>query len=113
MTPAEAVELIKQGHGLPVLAHPFTINRPETMIAGLKAAGLIGIEAYYKDYSPDEIDTLVGLAAEHHLIVTGGTDYHGIDDRNEVMLGGTDVPLESAEKLIALADKRMLKLAWL
>jgi predicted metal-dependent phosphoesterase TrpH len=111
MTPVEAVQLIKLGKGLPVLAHPFTIKGPETMIPGLKEAGLIGIEAYYKDYTPDQIDTLVRLAEKHDLVVTGGTDYHGIDNRNEVMLGGVDVPMESVEKLIALADKEMLKLA--
>ena len=111
MTPVEAVQLIKLGKGLPVLAHPFTVNGPETMIPGLKKAGLIGIEAYYKDYTPDQIDALVRLAEKHDLIVTGGTDYHGIDDRDEVMLGGVDVPMESVEKLIALADKEMLKLA--
>jgi len=111
MTPVEAVELIKLGKGLPVLAHPFTVKGPETMIPGLKKAGLIGIEAYYKDYTPDEIDTLVRLAEKHDLVVTGGTDYHGIDDRNEVMLGGVDVPMESVDKLIAIADKEMLKLA--
>ena len=113
MTPAEAVELIKQAKGLPVLAHPFTMNNPEAMITGLKEAGLIGIEAYYKDYSPDETDRLIHLAEKHDLIVTGGTDYHGIGDSNEIMLGGVDVPLASAEKLTALADRRMLKLAGL
>jgi predicted metal-dependent phosphoesterase TrpH len=112
MTPVEAVRLIKQGKGLPVLAHPFTIKGPETMIPGLKEAGLIGIEAYYKDYSPDETDAIIRLAEKYDLIVTGGTDYHGIDNRNEVMLGGVEVPLESVENLIALADKEMLKLAW-
>lgn len=111
MTPVEAVELIKVGKGLPVLAHPFTINGPELMLPALKEAGLAGLEAYYKDYTPDEKDTLVRLAEEYDLVVTGGTDYHGIDDRNEVMLGGVDVPMQSVEKLIDLADKGMLKLA--
>ncbi len=49
LTPAEAVQLVLQANGLPVLAHPFTINDPETMIIELKAAGLVGIEAYYND----------------------------------------------------------------
>ncbi len=111
MTPVEAVELIKVGKGLPVLAHPFTVNGPELMLPALKEAGLVGLEAYYKDYTPDEKDTLVRLAEEYDLVVTGGTDYHGIDDRNEVMLGGVDVPMQSVEKLVALADKGMLKLA--
>ena len=111
MTPAEAVKLIIQGRGLPVLAHPFTVINPETLIGELKEAGLIGIEAYYKDYSPDETKTLSDWADKYNLIVTGGTDYHGIDDSTEVILGGVDVPLASAEKLTALADREMLKLA--
>ena len=111
MTPAEAVALIVQSDGLPVLAHPFSVNDPEAMLIELKAAGLVGIEAYYKDYTADEIEGLVGLADKYGLITTGGTDYHGIENLGEVMLGGTDVPLESAERLIALADKRVLKLA--
>ena len=111
MTPAEAVELILRSKGLPVLAHPFTVTDPEALIIKLKAAGLIGIEAYYKDYTDDEIKSLVSLADKYGLIATGGTDYHGIDNIGEIMLGGVDVPLESAEKLTALADKRVLKLA--
>ena len=47
ITPVGAVELILRANGLPVLAHPFTINDPEMMIIELKAAGLVGIEAYY------------------------------------------------------------------
>jgi predicted metal-dependent phosphoesterase TrpH len=111
MTPAEAVKLILQGRGLPVLAHPFTVNNPETLIGELKEAGLIGIETYYKDYSPDEINTILGWAEKYNLIVTGGTDYHGIDESTEVILGGIEVPMESVEKLTALADKEMLQLA--
>ena len=49
MLPEEAVELILRSQGLPVLAHPFTVNDPETMIRNLNKVGLIGIEAYYKD----------------------------------------------------------------
>lgn len=109
MTPVEAVELIVKSKGLPVLAHPFTVTDPEAMVTELIAAGLVGIEAYYKDYSADEIKSLVSLAKKYDLIATGGSDYHGLDDSSEVMLGGIDVPLESAERLVALADKRAPK----
>ncbi len=111
MTPAEAVELILRSKGLPVLAHPLTVTDPEAIIIKLKAAGLICIEAYYKDYTDDEIKSLVGLADKHSLIATGGSDYHGIDNSGDIMLGGVDVPLESVERLIALAGERVLKLA--
>ena len=111
MTPAEAVELIVQSDGLPVLAHPFTVNDPETMIIELKGAGLVGIEAYYNSYTADAIKSLVSLAERHRLIATGGSDYHGLDDSSETGLGGVEVPLSSAERLISLAGERALKLA--
>lgn len=101
MTPQEAVKLILRAKGVPVLAHPFTVKDPEAMAKALKEAGLIGIEAYYKDNTPAVTNSTLELAQKYGLIATGGTDYHGIN-KNEVMLGGTDVPLEAAEKLIAL-----------
>jgi len=109
MTPAEAVRLILQSNGLPVLAHPLTTNDSGIMIVELKAAGLIGIEAYYDGYTKDEINRLVGLADKHNLVATGGSDYHGLDTATETMIGGVDVPMESAGQLIALAEKRAKK----
>ncbi|MFC2011469.1 PHP domain-containing protein [Chloroflexota bacterium] len=109
MTPVEAVELILKTGGLPVLAHPLTINNPEAMIIELKAAGLVGIEAYYDNYTAEGINKLVTLAKRHSLIATGGSDYHGIDASTETMLGGADVPIESAEQLMALAEQRTPK----
>ena len=111
MPPEEAVELIIRSGGLPVLAHPYTVADPEKLVVSLKSAGLVGIEAYYKDYDAAETARLVDMADRHNLIATGGTDYHGIDDETEVMLGGVDVPEESVKQLIALADKHVLKLA--
>ena len=103
MTPEEAVKLILRAKGIPVLAHPFTVKDPATMAKSLKAAGLMGIEAYYKDNTPKATQNTLKLAKRYGLIATGGTDYHGISD-NEVMLGGTKVPLAAAEKLMALAN---------
>lgn len=110
MAPSEAVALVLQVNGLPVLAHPFTTNNLEITIAELKAAGLVGIEAYYDGYSADERNRLIGLAEEHGLIVTGGSDYHGLEAANETVIGGVDVPMECVEQLIALARQRALKL---
>ena len=107
--PVEAVELILRASGLPVLAHPLTISDPEMMVVELKAAGLVGIEAYYDNYTADEVGRLVSLAREHNLITTGGSDYHGLDEGSETMIGGADVPIEAAERLIALAEQRALK----
>jgi len=111
MTPVEAVELILKFNGLPVLAHPFTSNNTKTLVAELKIAGLVGIETYYDGYTADEISELVSLANRYNLVTTGGSDYHGLEAANETIIGGVDVPMESVERLIALAKQRALKLA--
>ena len=103
-SPVEAVQMVVAAGGLPVLAHPFTASDPEGLIAQLKTAGLIGIEAHYNGYSATEIACLVNLAQKYHLITTGGSDYHGIETNNETPMGGAKVPMAAAEQLIALAD---------
>jgi hypothetical protein len=72
---------------------------------------LIGLEAYYDNYTTEEIESLVSLVDRHGLIATGGSDYHGLDDSEETMIGGAGVPMVSAERLIATAGERGLKLA--
>jgi len=110
ITPLKATELVLRTNGLPVLAHPLTVGDPEVMIIELKAAGLIGVEAYYDGYSSDEKRWLENLATRYNLITTGGSDYHGLDDSSETMIGGVEVPLEAVEQLMALAKQQTPKL---
>jgi 3',5'-nucleoside bisphosphate phosphatase len=105
MTPEEAVALIVRAKGLPVLAHPFTVKDPEAMVISLKKHGLVGLEVYYKDNTPQQTANSLKLAEKYELIATGGTDYHGMGLDNEVKLGGVEVPMEAVEKLTALKEK--------
>jgi len=110
LTPAEAVKLILDADGLPVLAHPLTSGDIEGTIVELKETGLVGMEVYYASYSSEEINPLLGLAYKHGLIATGGTDYHGLDEKAETTMGGMDVPEQTVEQLVALAEKRGLRM---
>lgn len=109
LTPTEAVRLILKANGLPVLAHPLTAGNVEATILELKSEGLVGLEVYYASYSFEDLNPLLGLAYKHSLIATGGTDFHGIDEKTETMIGGADVPMRAAEQLVALAVQRGLK----
>jgi len=110
LLPVDAVKLIVDAQGLPVLAHPADIADLNKLTASLKAAGLVGIEVYYRDYSSDIIKGLLKVAKRHALITTGGTDYHAFGDGLEVMIGGALTPPESLKQLFALAGKRGLEL---
>lgn len=106
LTPTMAVELILRAHGLPVLAHPLTASEPETLIAELVRAGLCGMEAFYNDNSPQQIEWALGVARRYNILTTGGSDYHGLDESAETPVGGAPVPDWVAEKLFALAKER-------
>jgi len=104
LSPEQAIELVARCGGLPVLAHPTTVNLDE-LLPGMLAAGLMGLEVYYKDYLPETRQELGNLARKHRLVATGGTDYHGIE-ATEVMLGEAGVPRSVAENLFRLARKK-------
>jgi len=111
VTPSAAVEMVIEARGLPVLAHPLTVPEPEKMVVKLKAVGLIGLEAYYASYTPDDVERLVAIADRHDLIATGGTDFHGIDTDADALIGGIDIPEKSLERMLALAQQSGVKLA--
>ncbi len=91
--PADAVRIIKSAKGLPVLAHPADIEDLNSLIIDLKDAGLVGLEAYYGQYDSQYNKKLVGVADEHGLLTTGGSDYHHFGDDREVPPGSqVDIP---------------------
>jgi predicted metal-dependent phosphoesterase TrpH len=80
-SPAAAIELIHAAGGVAVWAHPFwDIPEPDAVIARLdafRASGLDGVETFYPTFSEAQVRLLHGYAAEHGLITTGSSDFHG------------------------------------
>ncbi len=81
VTPIEAIEMILEAGGHPVLAHPMLYKMPldrlESVIVMLQEHGLQGIEAVYSLNRPEDDDFLAKLAKRHNLYITGGSDFHG------------------------------------
>jgi hypothetical protein len=76
VTPAQAVEIIRAAGGIAALAHPGW-DVPDDAIPPLVAAGLEGIEVYYPEHTPTQVEHYATLARRYRLLVTGGTDFHG------------------------------------
>ena len=104
LTPADAIALIRGVEGVPVLAHPAELNDLNQTLEELRSAGLVGMEVFYAQYSPDKIQELVKVAARHELLPCGGSDYHALGNDNEPLPGQMGPPLEVVEKLRALAE---------
>jgi 3',5'-nucleoside bisphosphate phosphatase len=81
LAPADALHLARASGGRPVLAHPLSLKLEpvalESTVRELKDLGLVGIEAVYGRYSPEERAGLLALAQSVGVITTGGSDHHG------------------------------------
>lgn len=106
LTPVEVVEMLTAVGGLPTLAHPRELNNLKDLLTRLKAAGMVGMEVYYQDYRPDEVEHLRALAEKHGLIPMGGSDYHGLGGPQQREPGDIPLPDEPVERLLALARER-------
>jgi 3',5'-nucleoside bisphosphate phosphatase len=81
-TPAEAIQWIKAAKGLPVLAHPTWVKTTEgtltDLVRRLKADGLEGVEVHYSTHTARQTREYLALAKQLDLLVTGGSDFHGV-----------------------------------
>ncbi|MDD5196192.1 MAG: PHP domain-containing protein [Candidatus Omnitrophota bacterium] len=96
-SPQEAIEFIKKAGGVPVLAHPYTLNNDELILEFVKL-GLMGLEVYYPEHSQGAVNFYLELARQNNLLVTGGSDCHG-KAKPEVRIGSIKVPYALVEKL--------------
>ena len=87
-SPEEAMSVIHKAGGITVLAHPFTTNQLqlqdlELVIVDLKEKGLDGIETYYPEHSEGQTRLYRHLAEKYGLVITGGSDFHGLNKDKE------------------------------
>ena len=78
----ETIKMIRDAGGVPVLAHPALLNinddfQLEELIQNLIKIGMRGIEVYYPEHSPKQMQRYRELANKYNLLITGGTDFHG------------------------------------
>ena len=89
--PEEAIEIIHRAGGLAVLAHPGLLKMgkrwQESLIKGLKEAGLDGIESFYNKHTYMQKKYYRRLAEENGLMISCGSDYHGEKVKPNVNFG--------------------------
>ena len=108
LTPEDAVRLLRDNGAVPVMAHP-TYSKVKTdrgevvslrdTLARLKERGLMGVEVFYGDYTPEQVARLKTIADELGLIPCGGSDYHRSGNPGEPEPGDVGPPMETVDRL--------------
>ncbi len=108
ISPQQAVRLILENGGIPILAHPLlyhmTEEELETLVISLKEQGLLGLEAIYSTNQGMEESHMRRLAHRYGLALSGGSDFHG-SIKPHIDLGtgrgNLKIPYEILERLRA------------
>ena len=100
--PADAVDILVRNGAFVSLAHPKLITddfaEVERIVSDLVKHGLRGLEVNYYSFSKKDREKYMALAEKYNLIITGGSDFHGVN-RVESSLGGTGLNKSEYENL--------------
>lgn len=90
-SPYECINIIKRAGGIPVLAHNYQLKKDymelKEYLIDLKQHGLMGLECYHSGFKKSGITNSLNLACKLNLLVSGGSDYHGINVKPNIDIG--------------------------
>lgn len=81
----KAIRAILQAGGIPVWAHSLSGEGHDHLTEDefidefeiLRGYGLLGLECFYSAYDKKQVAFLLHEAKRHHMLISGGSDYHG------------------------------------
>ena len=103
------IDIIHNAGGFALIAHPGKLTNA-AFIYDIIEMGIDGLEVWHPDHYPAEVDNFIAIAQKHGLYLTAGSDYHGDNERNNVldMVPASPLVLESIHSLY-MAYKCRLK----
>ncbi len=112
-TPAEAIGWIREAKGIAVLAHPTWVKESSAglplLVSALKDAGLAGVEVHYSTHSRSDTNRYLELSRKLDLLVTGGSDFHGLT-KPDIAVGTGRGGLKVSPKLLAPLKEAVARL---
>nr|MCR4594703.1 PHP domain-containing protein [Clostridiales bacterium] len=104
--PTKAViDAIHEAGGIAVLAHPCLTGCVD-LIEDLAKLGLDGVEVVHPSAGEEEQQNLRKIASKNKLIVTGGSDFHGLYNEYPVSLGDYGIEENELHALMTYKAKQ-------
>lgn len=104
-TPLEVVDAIHEAGGIAILAHPGFYDNFD-IIDELVANGLDGIEVWHPENSEEQTEELIKICKKNNLLMTGGSDFHGMYNAKVTHLGDYTTPDENLAALLSYQAKQ-------
>jgi len=104
----DGIDLVRAAGGVSVIAHPWGRSRvlTEDALAFLAERGLTGIEVDHQNHTPEQRESLRGIAGELGLVATGSSDFHGTGKVDHELGCNTTDPAQYARLVTAATRSR-------
>ncbi|MCL2055044.1 MAG: PHP domain-containing protein [Oscillospiraceae bacterium] len=100
------IDLVHSAKGVAVLAHPVCYDSFE-LYEELAAKGkLDGVEAYHHTANAEQQEKIIAIAQNHNLIITGGSDFHGLYNSRPSHIGSKVTDKSNLEKLLKAISRK-------
>lgn len=96
----EALSIIHEAGGFAIIAHPGKLVKRE-YLSEFIAMGIDGLEVWHPDHYQYEIQEFIEIAQKNGLYMTGGSDFHGEQDKHNLfdVIPVSETILASVRKL--------------
>ncbi|MCC8022453.1 MAG: PHP domain-containing protein [Clostridiales bacterium] len=101
----EVLEEVHNAGGIAVLAHAGLYGNYDS-IDRLLELGLDGLEVWHPSHSEEDVARLSKIAKQNKILMTGGSDFHGMYNARTVTLGTCTTPQEHVDKLMNYKARR-------
>ena len=100
------LELIHSARGVAVMAHPALYDSMELLAELAEEKKLDGVEVYHYSADDNQKKEMLDIAEKYDLIVTGGSDFHGLYNAVPTHLGSNTTSKENLYRIIKLSNKK-------
>jgi predicted metal-dependent phosphoesterase TrpH len=107
----DVLRIVRNAGGVPVIAHPLArtssedeqpTSFPKAHFEKMVQAGLLGLETQHKEVNQATRGILESFAAEHGLVTTGSSDYHGLSVKKGNPLALNTTSVEMLKRILEL-----------
>jgi predicted metal-dependent phosphoesterase TrpH len=105
----DVIQQVHEAGGIAVLAHPGEYDSYDLLEQLAKDHEIQGVEVWHPRNKPGDEEKFITIAKKYGLVMTGGTDFHGMYTAEKMPIGTCltpDIQLEALKKCKAIMNKQ-------
>lgn len=100
------LDLIHSARGVAVMAHPVYYDSIDLLKELAESGKIDGAEVYHYSANEEQQKDILDIAQKYGLIVTGGSDFHGLYNERSTHIGSNVTSKENIDRILKPANRK-------